>query len=142
MSAALIELLPERAEAFRQRLAALERELDALHEELRGILAPCKGKSIFVFHPAWGYFTDAYEIEQVAIEQEGKPPADAELTALQRLARERGIKVIFVQPQISSRAADAVAKTIGGRVEEIDPLAPDLPDNLRKVARAIAESCG
>lgn len=141
MASALAELLPGREARVQERLAALEKELDALHEELAATLGPCRGKAMFVFHPAWGYFADAYGIEQIAIEQEGKTPTDAELTSLQRQARERGVKVIFVQPQISSRAADAVAKAIGGRVEAIDPLVADVPANLRKVARTIAESC-
>ncbi|MFO0875151.1 MAG: zinc ABC transporter substrate-binding protein [Phycisphaerales bacterium] len=125
----------------RERLAALERELDELDASLRATLAPCRGRAMFVFHPAWGYFADAYGLRQVAIEHEGKAPTDHELTALQRLARAEGVDVVFVQPQISSKAADAVAAAVDGRVERIDPMAEDVPANLRKVAEAVARGC-
>lgn len=141
MAAALAELAPASADTIRQRLAALERELDALDASLRTTLAPCRGKALFVFHPAWGYFADAYGLRQVAIEHDGKPPTDRELTELQRTARAEGVSVVFVQPQISSKAADAVAAAVGGRVEKIDPLAEDVPANLRRVAEAIAKDC-
>jgi zinc transport system substrate-binding protein len=99
-----------------------------------------RGKTFFVFHPAWGYFADEYGLKQVAIEQEGKEPSDEEATALQRSARQQGVKVVFVQPQIASRGAEAVARAIGARVEVLDPLAPDVLDNLVRAARAIAAS--
>jgi len=50
------------------------------------------------------------------------------------------MKVIFVQPELSARAAKQLARAIGGRVETADPLAPDYVDNLRRFARLIAEA--
>ena len=67
-------------------------------------------------------------------------PSDEEATALQRSARQQGVKVVFVQPQIASRGAEAVARAIGARVEILDPLAPDVLENLVRAARAIAAS--
>ena len=141
MATALGEIVPGSRDTIRERLAALERELDDLDASLRATLAPCRGKALFVFHPAWGYFADAYGLRQLAIEHEGKTPTDRELTELQRQARTEQVSVVFVQPQISSKAADAVAAAVGGRVEKIDPLAEDVPANLRKVAAAIAKDC-
>ena len=140
MAETLIELDAKNAAAYRQRLAELERKLGALDETIRRTLAPIKGKTFFIFHPAWGYFADDYGLRQVAIEIEGKKPTDRELTALQRLAREESIHVVFVQPQISASAADAIAQAIGGRIETIDPLAPDVDGNLLRVAEALLDS--
>jgi zinc transport system substrate-binding protein len=134
------ELDPAHREAYDRNLAALNAKLDAADGEIHGLLDPLRGKTLFVFHPAWGYFADEYGLKQVAIEQEGKEPSDEEATALQRSAREHGAKVVFVQPQISSRGAEAVARAIGARVESLDPLAPDVLDNLVRAARMIAAS--
>ena len=49
-------------------------------------------------------------------------------------AREDGIRVIFVQPQFSTKSAALVAREIGGQVATADPLAEDWPRNLRVVA--------
>ena len=45
--------------------------------------------------------------------------------------------MIFVQPQINSRAAPAVAVAIGGRVEVLDPLRRDVEESLREAARRL-----
>jgi zinc transport system substrate-binding protein len=120
----------------------LEQRLDELDETIRRTLAPVRGRSFLVFHPAWGYLADEYGLKQVAIEIEGKAPADHELTALQQFARDEQVNVVFVQPQISGQAADAVAAAIGGRLEVLDPLAADVAANLRRVAGALAEGLG
>jgi zinc transport system substrate-binding protein len=49
-------------------------------------------------------------------------------------ARDKDIKVIFVQPQFSARNAELVAREIGGQVAFADPLAEDWMTNLREVA--------
>jgi zinc transport system substrate-binding protein len=111
-------------------------ELVDLDQEFRSVFAG-KGVDIefMVFHPAWGYFARAYGLEQFSIEIEGKEPKPAELARLIEHARERGIKVIFVQSQFSSQTAETIAKSIGGKIAFVDPLAPNWANNLREVAR-------
>jgi len=136
----LSELDPAHQAEYEANLASLEQRLDGVDLEIRRVLEPWKGRMFLVFHPAWGYFADDYGLRQAAVEIEGKEPSDEEATALQKLARREGIKVVFVQPQIASRGAEAIARAIGARLESLDPLAPDVPDNLLRAARAIAAS--
>jgi zinc transport system substrate-binding protein len=91
-----------------------------------------------VFHPAWGYFADAYGLTQIPIENEGKRPGPRSLNALIEQARREGIRVVLVQPQFDRRAAEQVADAIGGRVIAIDPLDSNYFDTLRRMARLIA----
>ena len=123
---------------YQANLKALSEELDELDRKIRDRLQGLRHKSFFVFHPAWGYFADEYGLHEVAIEVEGKEPSDRELTELQRRAREEKAAVVFVQPQISGRAAKAVADATGARVETADPLAEDLPSQLLRLADAMA----
>ena len=134
----LIAIAPDHAPAYRERCDELLLMLERLDRELQEKLKAVEGKAFFVFHPSWGYFADAYGLEQVPIEIEGKEPSDAELTALIDRAREEQIDTIFVQPQVTGKTAEAIARAIGGKVETLDPLAEDIPANLRKVASAIA----
>ena len=137
---ALKELVPEHAAAFETNLSRLLHDLDALDAELTDALGPLAGESIYVFHPAFGYFTDAYGLRQVPIELGGMEPSARELAGLIDDAISEGVRVIFVQPQFSTRSARAIAEEIGGAVVPIDPLSADYMDNLRTIAREVANA--
>jgi zinc transport system substrate-binding protein len=137
---ALKELVPEHGAEFEANLSRLLRDLDALDAELTDALGPLAGESIYVFHPAFGYFTDAYGLRQVPIELGGMEPSARELAGLMDHATSEGVRVIFVQPQFSTRSARAIAEEIGGVVVPIDPLSPDYMDNLRTIAREVAQA--
>jgi zinc transport system substrate-binding protein len=116
------------------------RELEQLDGELRRLFDARTGRRFMVFHPAWAYFAKAYGLQQVAIEIEGKSPKPAELKALIDHARKNDIRVIFVQPQFSTKSAELIAREIGAEVVAADPLAPDWAENLRRVAGAVAKA--
>jgi len=132
---ALIETDPKNRLQYTAGYDAFLKELDALDGELRTLFAGRKGEQFMVFHPAWAYFAAAYDLEQVPVEVGGKEPKAAQLQALIRRARERGVKVVFVQPQLSVKSAEMVAREIGGAVVLADPLAENWDDNMREVAR-------
>ncbi len=89
-----------------------------------------------VFHPAWGYFAHTYRLVQIPIEIEGKEPKPAEVLQLIKTARKENIRVIFVQPQFSTRSAKTIADAIGGKLVYADDLAEDWDHNLRTVAES------
>jgi zinc transport system substrate-binding protein len=136
----LAELDPPRRAEYDRNLAGLEARLDALDHTLHEKLDPYRGRAFLVFHPAWGYFADEYALDEVAIETEGKDPTDEELTSLARRAKAERINTVFAQPQSGAVATAAVAKAIGGRVEVLDDLAPDVAAGLVKTADALARS--
>ena len=132
---ALTDLLPARAGTIRARQERLVERIDALDRELSGILSPYRGESFLVFHPALGYLARAYGLAQVAIARRAGEPGPAELAAVVRRARERGIHTVFVQPQFSTEAAELVARELPeGRLVTVDPLSPEWPDMLRDIA--------
>jgi zinc transport system substrate-binding protein len=113
---------------FMEEIVALDLDLLERFGELKG------NKEFMVFHPAWGYFAEAYGLLQTPVETEGKEPKAADLKGLIEHARERGIKVIFVQPQFSSTSAKVIAEAIGGQIIAADPMAYDWAKNLQDVA--------
>ncbi len=135
---ALARIDPQGADAYRANMDSLRAEILKLDEELSEILAPCRGGSFFVFHPAFGHFADAYNLEQIAIESEGKEPSARKLAELIESAASRGVRAIFVQPQHATRSAETLADEIGATLVPLDPLAYDYPRNLRRIAVAIA----
>jgi len=140
VAAALVELDPAGRSLYAGRLARVEALLAELDRDLAARLAPYRGRAFVVFHPSWEYFAADYGLEQVAVEREGKEPTDAELTRVLAAARRLGVRTVFVQPQLPGRSAAAVARAVGARLETLDPLAADVPANLRAVAERLARS--
>lgn len=134
---ALCAVDPEHAERYRANLATYQAELDALHTELTAALAPLSGEQIFVYHPAYGYFADAYGLKQVAVEAGGREPTQKQITQLIEQARAAKAHLVFVQPQFSEASAKAIASAIGGTVMPLDPLAENYEENLREMAERI-----
>ena len=132
--AALREIDPSHRPIYEANFNAFAEQIDQLDADLKKIFAGKKGSRFMVFHPAWGYFAHTYGLKQTPIEIEGKNPKPAQLKTLIQNAREKGVKVIFVQPQFSTKSAEVVAREIGGQVAFADPLAEDWMDNLRDVA--------
>lgn len=114
---------------------AFLKELDALDGELKALFSGRKGERFMVFHPAWGYFAEAYGLKQVPVEVGGKEPKAARLRSLIHRAREQGVKMVFVQPQFSTKSAAMVAREIGGQVVPVDPLSEHWDANMREIAR-------
>ncbi len=138
----LIRLDPGEADAISARLAGLSSELERLDRTIAGRLAPYAGRPVFVFHPAFGYFTRRYGLIQVAVEVEGGEPSPRHLAELVERAEASGVRTVFVQPQVAGRGAAALADAIGGHVEVLDPLAPDPVANLEHVADAFETALG
>jgi zinc transport system substrate-binding protein len=135
--AALVEIDPAHRSHYVQNYGAFIRELVALDTRLLQVFYRTGRRNRFmVFHPAWGYFADAYGLKQIPIEIEGKVPKPAQIAATVEYAREHGVRVIFVQPQFSTESAQLIAREIDGRVVPADPLSPDWAENLIRQAEA------
>ncbi len=137
---ALVEMDPEHEAEYRSNLESFLADLDELDRDIRGITEELQTREFMVFHPAFGYFADAYGLEQIPIEIEGKQPSARALQTLIETAREEGIKVVFVQKQFSARSAEVVAGEIGGEVVQVDPLARDYFTGMREMAQAFARA--
>lgn len=142
MRDALIRLDPQRGPLYRENCAELVEQLEALDRELQETLEPVRGQTLFVYHPAFGYFADRYGLKQVAIEVGGGDPTARQLAALIEQARRENVHVIFVQPQFTEAMARKLAEAIGGAVVSIDPLARDYEANLRRMAGQVARALG
>lgn len=138
----LIGIDPGHETAFRSNYEALIAEIDALDAQIRETLAGDANRSFMVFHPAWGYFAQQYDLQQIAVQVGGQDPSASELAQLVDLAREKGISVVFVSPAINAASAEALAQEIGGTVAMVDPLAEDWLENLNEAATAFSKSFG
>lgn len=137
---ALARFDPAGAPEYEGNFNTLAGDLKKLDTELRQTLTPFAGGSIYVFHPAYGYFCRTYGLIQKAIKPAGKEPGAKYLARLIEQAKNDNVRVIFIQPQFSDKAARTLAKSIGGSVVALDPLAEDYLANMRAIAAVLAQT--
>jgi len=131
---------PSHKKEYAENFNSFAAKIDALDQDLKQIFAGKKGLQFMVFHPAWGYLAHDYGLKQVPIEIEGKDPKPAQLKELIEHAKSEDIKVIFVQPQFSTKSAELVAREIGGQVAFANPLAEDWMVNLRMITQKFKDA--
>ena len=136
----LVLLDPEGEVKYRAGLNSFLNDLDELNKKISLALAPVKGRSIFVFHPVFGYFADTYGLKQIAVEMEGKSPKGKNLSKFIKKAKIDGVRVIFVQPQFDSNAASKIASAINGVVVPLDPLNRNYIRNMEEMADKIYQA--
>lgn len=136
----LVEIDPENETYYAQNRDAYLEELDALDARIREKLEGKEEKSFMVYHPSWGYFAADYGLTMIPVEIEGKEPSAQDLAGLVDLAKEKNVKVIFVQTQFSTRSAEVLAQEIGGEVVAVDPLAKDYIANMDNVSDAFTRN--
>ncbi|HDS00732.1 MAG TPA: cation ABC transporter substrate-binding protein [candidate division Zixibacteria bacterium] len=131
---------PSDSLVYRNRLKDFLHELDSLDRIIDSLISPYRRSTIMVFHPAFGYFTDYYGLDQIAVETDGKSPSPKQIESIIERARESGIRVIFVQPRFDPKSAESIAGAIDGKVVPIDPLENNLLQNLLDIAEKIRDA--
>jgi zinc transport system substrate-binding protein len=136
---ALKEIDPANADYYKRNLDIFLASIDETDRRIIDILSPLEdGEKFMVFHPSWGYFAKAYNLEQIAVEVEGKEPKPKELIQLLKEAKKEKVKVIFTQPEFSDTVAQIIAKELHIPVVKVSPLAANWSENLINIAQAIS----
>ena len=120
----------EATERLLERIAALDNYC-ATRIEAAGV------EAIMIYHPAYTYYARDYDIEQIAIEHDGKEPSLRQTTALIERAKEHGISTILRQPQYSEDKVRAIASDAGAEIITTDPLSEDIFGEIERVTDII-----
>lgn len=137
---ALVGLLPLQRSILDDRLKILLSEIEALDAKTRQTLASKKRSKFLVMHPAWGYWAQAYGLEQMSIEQDGKEPDPRGLSLLLDQARAEHIRTLFVEPRRDNHTAQSIARELRADLVTLDPMARDWLENQRHVAMAVSKA--
>lgn len=136
---ALSRIDKENKDYYEENYAALKDELEEMDKNMEALFSPLKTRLFITYHPAWTYLARDYRLTELSIEKHGKEPAARDIARIIDIARENGIKTVFVSPQHSEKSAQTIAKELGGEVKVIDPL-PASYNELYEAARAIAQA--
>jgi zinc transport system substrate-binding protein len=117
--------------AYESLVSLIDDEFNRLKDDLRFI----EGKTVFVYHPSFGYFLDEFGIIQEAVETGGKEPGPRALYELIKNMKEDSPAAVFVQVQFPVNAARTISNTAGARLIGLDPLARDWLENIRSMEK-------
>ncbi|MFM8468973.1 MAG: metal ABC transporter solute-binding protein, Zn/Mn family [Limisphaerales bacterium] len=122
--AALQKADPKNAAAYAANAVRYVERLHALDRDLAAALAPAKGRRIVTYHHAFPYFTRRYGLDLIGVIEEvpDVEPSPKYLAALQKVIREKDVKIIFTEPQFSPKLAQRIAKDTGVPLAELDTL--------------------
>ncbi|MEF3254722.1 MAG: zinc ABC transporter substrate-binding protein, partial [Deferribacterales bacterium] len=136
---ALVELDPSNKVYYENNYESLIEEIIKIKNKAKDELKFKKDKSFLVFHPAWGYLAKEFSLNQIAVEVEGKEPSPKEMKTIIDTARSKGINVIFIQPQISTKTVDKLSKELNATIIKINPLEYNWLKNMKYVLDNIAK---
>jgi len=125
------------ASFYNENYSRLVNDIREEFDHLKAELAILRGKTVLVYHPAFGYFLDEFGVIQDAVETGGKEPSPRMLAQIIGKARADNVKVIFVQAQFPVESAGTVARAAGAELFVLDPLAADWLENIRYMGEAL-----
>lgn len=136
----LIQQLPHKKDELDEQFAELILEIDSMHHSITELLFDLEDRSFMIYHPALSYFARDYNLEQFSLEIGGKTPSPAHMKWMIDLGREKNISTIFLQEQFEQKNAEVLAKEIGAKVVQINPLDPDWHGQMFNIANQINAS--
>jgi zinc transport system substrate-binding protein len=136
----IVEIDPENTEKYMANYESFLIEIENTDKEIQEILKGMEGKTILVYHPAFGYFARDYGLKQEAVEFEGKNPTAGHLKKIVDIAGKENIRTIFVQQEFEIEYSKAVAREINAEIVILDVLNEDWINSMVDIAKKIKAS--
>ncbi|MDQ0317311.1 zinc ABC transporter substrate-binding protein [Amorphus orientalis] len=124
----LAEADPENAATYRENAEKGKHGLDTLTAQIDGRLAPVRGEPFVVFHDAYHYFEESFDIEATAAVSlsDASTPGPARVEEVRDRIRDVDAVCVFTEPQFPSSLVDTVVEGTAARTGTLDPIGVDL----------------
>ena len=94
-------------------------------------------RKFVIYHPILTYFARDYQLEQLAIEEEGREPSAAQLKSLIERARKEKIKFCLIQAEFANRNTTTFINESHTKPMDINPLQGDWNWAMQEAAAAV-----
>ena len=123
----LIRLAPEHTDAFTANASAYKSKISTLDQTIKDEFASVEKQNFIVFHEAYNYFLEAYDLGeyQIASLQEfpGDEPSAQYLAGIVDSVENEDANIIFTEPQFSPKVVQTLQQEFPDLVVyELDPL--------------------
>jgi len=136
---ALIQKDSKNRSYYEKNYKEFVKEAKLTNKKIENLLKNLKQRTFIIFHPSLYYFAKRYNLNEIALEKEGKEPGLRYMMRLIKIAKEKNIKIIFTSPEFSQKSAKFIAQKIGGKVVSFSPLKYNIFENILKVAKLLNE---
>ncbi|EID7698950.1 TPA: zinc ABC transporter substrate-binding protein ZnuA [Vibrio parahaemolyticus] len=120
----LVEIDPANAKTYSNNLVKFEEQLAAKDKEIEQQLAPVKNQGYFVFHDAYGYFEERYQLNNLGhftVTPDRKPGAKT-LIQIRKTLGSGNVACVFSEPQFTPAVVESVMRGSNVAKGELDPL--------------------
>ena len=136
---ALCELEPKNKAFFEKNYQSLLSIIDKRDSTIKESFKkdPDLVRKFVIYHPILTYFARDYQLEQLAIEEEGREPSAAQLKSLIERARKEKIKFCLIQAEFANRNTTTFIKESQTKPMDINPLQGDWNWAMQEAAAAV-----
>lgn len=128
----------ENKDYYKERYDELINTIDSTNSVIRGYLEKVSHKDFIIYHPALTYYAQEYGLKQHVIEQDGKNPTPRQLANLIDTAKDKHIKIVFIQQEYDMKNAETIAKAIDAKMVPINLLNYNWNEEMIDIAKAFA----
>ena len=136
---ALCELEPKNKAFFEKNYQSLLSIIDKRDSTIKESFKkdPDLVRKFVIYHPILTYFARDYQLEQLAIEEEGREPSAAQLKSLIERARKEKIKFCLIQAEFANRNTTTFINESHTKPMNINPLQGDWNQAMQEAAAAV-----
>lgn len=136
----LSELDPTSEDYYKNNFKNFIADIDSAAKLISSNLLNVESRDLLVFHPAWGYFCDDFNLKQIPIELEGKEPGMKDLSNMLNYIKKNRSKFILAEAQNNSPALNSIAEELNLKIIKHDPLAENYFHNLVLLSEVIKDN--
>ena len=139
MLKALCELEPKHKTFFEKNYKSLLSIIDKRDCTIKESFKenPDLVRKFVIYHPILTYFARDYQLEQLAIEEEGREPSAAQLKSLIKRARKEKIKYCLIQAEFANRNTNTFINESHTKPMNINPLQGEWNWAMHEAAAAV-----
>ena len=136
---ALCELEPKNKAFFEKNYQSLLSIIDKRDSTIKESFKkdPDMVRKFVIYHPILTYFARDYQLEQLAIEEEGREPSASQLKSLIERARKEKIKFCLIQAEFANRNTTTFINESHTKPMDINPLQGDWNWAMQEAAAAV-----
>ncbi len=136
---ALCELEPKNKAFFEKNYQSLLSIIDKRDSTIKESFKkdPDLVRKFVIYHPILTYFARDYQLEQLAIEEEGREPSASQLKSLIERARKEKIKFCLIQAEFANRNTTTFINGSHTKAMNINPLQGDWNRSMQEAAAAV-----